>query len=214
MSAARKKRWRARGGFRPGRPGSRNGGRGGRPRGDAEPTPELQARRIALAGGEARVVRGKLVVERAPDGDPAKTATPLDVLETRRLISVAQAAAGRQLAADHALAFPTGGRGDGVPPSIPALERAEAAYAAGLAALEVCGERVKRAVLDAAVWRVTPRCLVVDDTAAGLDLWRLREGLNALERVPRSRLKPTGMVRRARQGEGAPVLRSPKGEGA
>jgi len=205
VSAARKKRWRARGGFRPGRPGSRNGGRGGRPRGDAEPTPELQARRIALAGGEARVVRGKLVVERAPDGDPAKTATPLDVLETRRLITVAQAAAGRQFAADHALAFPTGGRGDGVPPSIPALERAEAAYAAGLAALDACGVRVKHAVVDVAVWRAMPR--------AGLQLGWLRQGLNALERVSRSRLKPTGMVRRGRQGEGAPVLRSPKGEG-
>jgi len=205
VTAPRKKRWRARGGFRPGRPGSRNGGRGGRPRTDAEPTPELQAKRIALAGGLARVVRGRLVIERAPDGDPARTATPLDVLETRRLISVAQAAAGRQFAADHALAFPTGGRGDGVPPSIPALERAEAAYAAGLAALEACGARVKQAVIELAIWRAA---------GAGLELGWLRQGLNALERVSRSRLKPTGMVRRGRPGEGAPVLRSPKGEGA
>ena len=213
MTAPRKKRWRARGGFRPGRPGARNGGRGGRPRGDGEPTPELQAKRIALAGGLARVVRGKLVIERAPDGDPARTATPLDVLETRRLISVAQAAAGRQFAADHALAFPTVGRGDGVPPSIPALERAEAAYAAGLAALEACGVHVKQAVVAVAVWRLLPRTLMTE-AGAGPELGRLRDGLNALERVPRARLRPTGMVRRGRQGEGAPVVRSPKGEGA
>lgn len=199
LGGARGKAWRkrARGGYRPGRK------KPGRPRAAEGPTAEVLLRRVLLAGGEARIERGKLVVLALPTGDPAQTATALDVLETRGMLSPDLAAAGRAFARDHTLIFGSwppgvGRRGDGRPPSIPALERAEAGYAAALDLLDAAGAEARGEVIAAAIDELLPRCLTRADSRATRELAALRAGLASLLPLMRERLPRRGLVRRAR----------------
>lgn len=133
------------------------------------------AKRLALAG---------------PDGDPAKTAAPIDLLETRRIVSPEEADAGRRFAT---LRFAVFG-----PASIPAFEigrvrgtapasaddprqaARQAAYAAALAALADCGAQVQAEVIDLCVHDSWPPCLRARTVPALDHLARLQTGLAAL----------------------------------
>jgi len=166
-----RRKWRAR---NRGTPGPGRDGKRGRPAGDTLPTPETLAKRIALAG---------------PDGDPAMTATPLDVLETRRLIAAQSAAVGRRLALAHRLVFgaispPARATGDpgatGGMPAEAVVERAEREYTAALVLLSRIGGATRDTVVDVAVYLRWPRVLRIDDHRARRELDRLKAGLGAL----------------------------------
>ena len=153
----------------------RGGGRG-RPRlYDGRPSREVAAKRVALAG---------------PGGDPAKTAAPIDLLETRRWINPEQADGGRRFALLRLAVYG--------PTSVPAFEigrvrstatslldepgqaAREAAYVAALAALADCGARTRADVIDLCIHDDWPAALRARSPAALAQLTRLQTGLAAL----------------------------------
>jgi len=156
-------------------PRRRLGGRGRPPLYDGRPSFEVAAKRLALAG---------------PGGDPAKTATPIDLLETRRLLAPDQADAGRRFALLRFAVFGPAslpafeiGRVRGTAPASaddPGQAARETAYAAALAALSECGARVQAEVIDLCVHDTWPACLRARTVPALDHLARLQAGLATL----------------------------------
>lgn len=162
----------------------RASGRGRPPLYDGRPSQQVAAKRLALAG---------------PGGDPAKTAAPIDLLETRRMLAPDQADAGRRFAL---LRFAVFG-----PASLPAFEigrvrgtapagaedpghgAREAAYIAALASLTDYGAETRAEIIDLCIHDAWPAALKTRTPAALEHLSRLQTGLAALAAHFRQRKK-------------------------
>ena len=153
----------------------RANGRGRPPLFDGRPSREVAAKRLALAG---------------PGGDPAKTAAPIDLLETRRWIAPEDADAGRRFALLRFAVFGPAslpafeiGRVRGTAPASaddPGHTAREAAYRAALASLTDRSARVRAEVIDLCIHDAWPLCLRARTPAALEQLGRLQTGLTAL----------------------------------
>jgi len=155
----------------------------GRPRlYDSGPPPEVVAKRRLLAG----------------EGDPAKTATPLDILETRGLITPAQSDAGRLFGWLRRRVY---GRTEtraldllrvsgGVEMSRLDEQDIECRYHALRVALADRGRRVQVITADTCVYNRLPAQFLAPASGAGQRLLdALREGLDCLDRA-RGRVPP------------------------
>jgi len=143
---------------------------------DPGPPPEAVAKRRLLAG----------------DGDPAKTATPLDILETRGLITPAQSDAGRVYGWLRRRIF---GRTEtraldllrvsgGVESLHMDEQDLERQYRELRAVLEVRGTRIREITADTCIYNRLPMQILAPTSIEGRRLLgALRDGLDCLDRA-------------------------------